>query len=146
LPFVYLCRDMVFITRREHFNAAHKVWRPDWSDEKNAEVFGKCANPNWHGHNYDLFVTVKGHPNPETGFVIDLKHLSDLIKTHVTEIIDHKNLNLDVDFMRGVIASTENLAIGIFKILSPLVQSQGCTLHCIRLHETENNYVEYFGQ
>jgi 6-pyruvoyltetrahydropterin/6-carboxytetrahydropterin synthase len=137
---------MVFITRKEHFNAAHKVWRPEWSDEKNAEVFGKCANPNWHGHNYDLFVTVKGAPNPETGFVIDLKLLSSIIKTHVVDIVDHMNLNLDVPFMKGTIASTENLAIGIFNILSPLIQQEGCTLHSVRLHETENNFVEYFGQ
>lgn len=145
LAFAYLCGGMVFITRREHFNAAHKVWRPDWSDEKNTEVFGKCANPNWHGHNYELYVTVKGLPSLETGFVIDLKVLSSMIKTHVTDVVDHKNLNLDVWFMENQIASTENLAIGIFKVLAPVIQHQGCQLHSVRLHETENNFVEYFG-
>jgi len=137
---------MVFVTRREHFNAAHKVLRPDWSDEKNASVFGKCANANWHGHNYELFITVKGTPNPETGFVIDLKLLSSIIKSHIIEVLDHKNLNLDVDFMSGILASTENLAIGIYNILAPILKTNGCTLHCVRLHETENNYVEYFGE
>jgi 6-pyruvoyltetrahydropterin/6-carboxytetrahydropterin synthase len=146
IGFPYLCRDMVFIIRREHFNAAHKVWRPDWSDEKNAEVFGKCANPNWHGHNYELFVTVKGRPHPETGFVIDLKLLSKIIKINIVDVLDHRNLNLDVPFMKGIMASTENLAIAIFGILSPLIREQGCLLHSVRLHETENNYVEYFGE
>lgn len=136
---------MVYITRRERFNSAHKLFKAEWSDEKNAEVFGKCANPNWHGHNYDLFVTVKGNPNPETGFVIDLKFLSSLIKDKIVEKIDHKNINLDVDFMKGKMASTEVLAMTIWEELEPAIKQQGCALHSIRLHETENNYVEYFG-
>jgi 6-pyruvoyltetrahydropterin/6-carboxytetrahydropterin synthase len=136
---------MIFLTRKEHFNAAHKLCRDDWSDEKNKEVFGKCANANWHGHNFDLFVTVKGNPDPETGFVVDLKTLSVIIKEHIVEELDHKNLNLDVPFMHGVMPSTENLAIKIWEILYPLVQSEQCILHCVKLYETENNFVEYYG-
>ena len=136
---------MIFLTRKEHFNASHKLCRDDWSDEKNKEVFGKCANANWHGHNFDLFVTVKGNPDPETGFVVDLKTLSVIIKEHIVEELDHKNLNLDVTFMKGVMPSTENLAIKIWEILFPLVQSEQCILHCVKLYETENNFVEYYG-
>ena len=136
---------MVFITRKEHFNAAHKIERADWTDEKNAEVFGKCANKNWHGHNYELFVTVKGEVNKETGFVVNLKTLSQIIKTEVADKIDHKNLNLDVDFMKGIMPSTENLAIEIWKILFNQIKNLGGELHCVKLYETENNYVEYFG-
>jgi len=136
---------MIFLTRKEHFNAAHKLCRDDWSDEKNKEVFGKCANANWHGHNFDLFVTVKGEPDPQTGFVVDLKTLSSIIKEYIVEELDHKNLNLDVPFMKGVMPSTENLAIKIWEILYPLVQSERCVLHCVKLYETENNFVEYYG-
>ena len=136
---------MIFLTRKEHFNAAHKLCRDDWSDEKNKEVFGKCANANWHGHNFDMFVTVKGTPDPETGFVVDLKTLSSIIKEHIVEELDHKNLNLDVPFMKNVMPSTENLAIKIWEILYPLVQSERCVLHCVKLYETENNFVEYYG-
>ncbi len=134
---------MIHITRRERFNAAHKLARPDWSDEHNKEVFGKCSNPNWHGHNYELFVTVKGNVNPETGFVIDLKDLKDLINREVIEKLDHKNINLDVDFMKGKLASTENLAIAIWDELAKHIR--GAELHCVKLYETENNFVEYFG-
>ena len=136
---------MIYITRKEHFNAAHKLARPEWSEEKNIEVFGKCANVNWHGHNFNLYVTVKGMPNELTGFVIDLKHLSALIKDLVIEKLDHKNLNLDVDFMKGIMPSTENLAIKIWDQLAPAIEQQGCELHSIKLFETENNFVEYFG-
>ncbi len=136
---------MVFITRRERFNAAHKLARPDWDDQKNLEVFGKCSNPNWHGHNYQLFVTVKGHVDPETGFVIDLKYLSQLIKERIIDKLDHRNINIDVDFMRGILASTENLAIAIWKELEGPILDKGCHLHCIKLTETENNYAEYYG-
>ena len=136
---------MIFLTRKEHFNAAHKLCRDDWSDEKNKEVFGKCANANWHGHNFDLIVTVKGEPDPQTGFVVDLKTLSSIIKEYIVEELDHKNLNLDVPFMLGVMPSTENLAIKIWEILYPLVQSERCVLHCVKLYETENNFVEYYG-
>ena len=136
---------MIYITRKEHFNAAHKLFRPDWSDEKNKEVFGKCSNPNWHGHNYDLFVTIKGTPDPNTGFVYDLKDLSEIIKQHVVEKLDHKNINLDVDFMQGKMASTEVLTMAIWDQLEPAIKSSFGQLHSIRLHETERNYVEYFG-
>ncbi len=135
----------VYITRRETFNAAHKLWRPEWSDEKNQEVFGKCSNHNWHGHNFQLFITVKGVPHPETGFVINLKLLSVLIREHIIEALDHKNLNLDVPFLEGMMASTENMAIAIWDILSPLVQEHGGEMAKIKLIETENNFVEYYG-
>jgi 6-pyruvoyltetrahydropterin/6-carboxytetrahydropterin synthase len=136
---------MLTLTRRERFNAAHKLYRPDWSDEKNEEVFGKCANKNWHGHNYELFVTVKGEVNPDTGFIIDLIDLSKLLKDKVVEELDHRNLNLDVPFMLGKMASTEILAIEIWKQIDEDIQKMGAQLHCIKLVETENNYVEYYG-
>jgi 6-pyruvoyltetrahydropterin/6-carboxytetrahydropterin synthase len=138
---------MIYVSRKEHFNAAHKLSNPAWSKEKNLEIFGPCANENWHGHNYDLIVTVKGDPDPETGFVIDLKRLSELIRTEVTEKIDHKNLNLDVDFMKGKMSSTENLALEIWKILEPHIPSiaKRAKLHSVRLFETPRNYVEYLG-
>ncbi|MEI6488849.1 MAG: 6-carboxytetrahydropterin synthase [Bacteroidota bacterium] len=137
---------MINITRKEHFNAAHKLHNPAWSDEKNLEVFGKCANPNWHGHNYELFVTVRGEVNPETGYSINLRELSAIIRKHVTDKLDHKNLNMDVDFMKGLMPSTENVAIAIWKELLPHISALGCTLYCIKLCETANNYVEYYGE
>ena len=139
---------MIFVSRKEHFNAAHKLSNPAWSKEKNQQVFGPCANENWHGHNYDLIVTVKGNPDPETGFVVDLKKLSDLIRNEVSEKLDHKNLNLDVDFMKGKMASTENLAIEVWKILAPKIVliAPKASLHSIRLFETPRNYVECFGE
>jgi 6-pyruvoyltetrahydropterin/6-carboxytetrahydropterin synthase len=135
----------VYITRRETFNAAHKLWRPEWSNEKNQEVFGKCSNHNWHGHNFQLYITVKGVPHPETGFVMNLKVLSVLVREHIIEALDHKNLNLDVPFLEGIMASTENLAIAIWDILDPLVQEHGGEMAKIKLIETENNFVEYYG-
>ena len=136
---------MVFVTRKERFNAAHRLFRPEWTDEKNLEVFGKCSNPNWHGHNYELYVTVKGNPDPKTGFVMDLKNLSSIIRTMVTDKLDHKNINLDVYFMQDKIPSTEVLAVAIWEqIVSPVSES-GCQLHCVKLFETENNFVEYYG-
>ena len=116
---------------------------PAWSDEKNKEVFGKCANKNWHGHNYNLYVTVKGNPNPETGFIMNVKDLSTIILENVLDKLDHKNLNLDVDFMKDVLPSTENLAIAIWQQLAPKITE--CQLHCIKLYETENIYAEYYG-
>ncbi len=135
----------VYIIRKEHFNAAHKLWRNDWSDEKNEEIFGKCANKNWHGHNFNLIVTVKGVPNPETGFVINLKDLSRIIKKEVVDVFDHKNLNLDVSCMKDILASTENMVIVIWELLDQPIQNAGGILAKIRLEETENNFVEYFG-
>lgn len=139
---------MVYVSRKEHFNAAHKLYNPGWTKEKNAEVFGPCANENWHGHNFDLVVTVKGKPDPETGFVVDLKKLSSLIRQEVIEKLDHKNLNLDVDFMQNKLASTENLAIEVWKILDSRLSSitKYGKLHRIKLYETPRNYVEYFGE
>ncbi|MFZ9214445.1 MAG: 6-pyruvoyl trahydropterin synthase family protein [Sediminibacterium sp.] len=136
---------MVYLTRQEHFNAAHKLYNPNWSNEQNNAVFGVCANENWHGHNYDLYVTVKGNPNPETGFVYDVKKLSQLIKSQVIDKLDHKNLNLDVDFMTGKLCSTENLAIAIWEQLAPHLPGS-VELHCIKLYETPRIYVEYFGK
>jgi 6-pyruvoyltetrahydropterin/6-carboxytetrahydropterin synthase len=136
---------MIYITRKEHFNAAHKLYNPAWSEEQNNTTFGKCANKNWHGHNYDLFVTVKGEINPDTGFVVNLKDLSTLIKIDVTEVLDHKNLNLDVKGMYTM-PSTENVAIFIWNILEPKIKEMGALLHCIKLFETDSNYVEYFGE
>lgn len=139
---------MIYVSRKEHFNAAHKLYNPSWSKEKNQEVFGPCANENWHGHNYDLIVTVGGTPDPDTGFVIDLKKLSDLIRQEVIEKVDHKNLNLDVGFMSGKMASTENLAIELWNILMPKISgiSKFGRLHSIRLYETPRNYVDYLGE
>jgi 6-pyruvoyltetrahydropterin/6-carboxytetrahydropterin synthase len=137
---------MIYITRRERFNAAHKLFREEWSNEENLEVFGKCSNPNWHGHNYELYVTVKGQVDPTTGFVIDLKVLKQIILNYVTDKLDHKNVNLDVDFMKGKMASTEVLAIEIFNQLKPHIEALGVQMHKIKLCETENNFVEYFGE
>ena len=138
---------MIYISRKEHFNAAHKLFNPNWTKEKNDQVFGPCANENWHGHNFELIVTVKGNPDPDTGFVVDLKKLSRLIRAEVIEKVDHKNLNLDVDFMAGKMASTEILAMEIWKILAPLISKISSTaqLHCITLYETPRNFVEYYG-
>src|SRR4030095_14519790 len=123
---------MVYLTRSEHFNAAHKLYNPEWSYEKNEEIFGKCANENWHGHNYELLVTVKGDPQKETGFVFDVKKLSTIIKDRVIEQLDHRNLNVDVPFMQGKMCSTENLAIAIWNELEPHLPL-GVRLHCIKL-------------
>lgn len=139
---------MLYVSRKEHFNAAHKLYNTSLSKERNVEIFGPCANENWHGHNFDLIVTVKGFPDPETGFVVDLKKLSTLIRKEVIDKLDHKNLNLDVDFMQGKLASCENLVVEIWRILNyhlPSVTAHG-KLHCIRLYETPRNYVEYFGE
>ena len=135
----------IYITRRETFNAAHKLRRDDWSDEKNEKIFGKCSNQNWHGHNFELFVTVKGMPSKDTGFVINLKELGDILKKGVIEKLDHKNINLDVDFMSGKMSSTENLVIGIWEQIEKDILNLGGELAKIKLVETENNFVEYFG-
>lgn len=136
---------MIYITRRERFNAAHRLYREDFSDEQNLEVFGKCSNPKWHGHNYELFVTVKGEINKETGFLVNLKQLSKVIREKVIVQLDHKNINLEVEFMKGKLASTENLAVGIWEELEQSVKSLGAELHCVKVTESENNFVEYFG-
>lgn len=139
---------MIYVSRKEHFNAAHKLYNPAWSKEKNAEVFGACANENWHGHNFELIATVAGMPDPDTGFVVDLQKLSILIRTEVIDKLDHKNLNLDVDFMKNKMASTEILAMEIWKILQPKIGSVSKfgRLHSIKLYETPRNFVEYLGE
>jgi len=137
--------SIVYLTRAEHFNAAHKLYNPAWSHEKNEEVFGKCANENWHGHNYELYVTVKSRPDPDTGFVFDVKKLSTIIKDQIIEKVDHRNLNVDVPFMQGKMCSTENLAIAIWQELKPHLPA-GVTLHGIKLYETPRIFVEYFGE
>lgn len=138
---------MIYVSRTEHFNAAHKLYNEKWSEQKNQEVFGACANANWHGHNFELIVTVKGTPNPDTGFVVDLKQLGDLIRDRVIDKLDHKNINLDVDFMAGKLASCENIIIEIWKILAPAVKeiTDFGELHYLKLIETPKNYVEYYG-
>jgi 6-pyruvoyltetrahydropterin/6-carboxytetrahydropterin synthase len=136
---------MIFITRKETFSAAHKLSRTDWSEGKNLETFGKCANPNWHGHNYSLYVTVKGETSPETGFVANLSDIGTILKTKVIDKVDHRNLNLDVDFMKDKLPTTEVLAIEIWKQIVQPINALGCTLHCVKIQETEKNYVEYFG-
>ncbi len=135
---------MVYLTRVEHFNAAHRLYNPKWDYEQNEAVFGKCANENWHGHNYELYVTIKGEVDENTGFLFDAKRLSDIIKEHVLELLDHKNLNLDVDFLRDKICSTENLVKGIWNQLI-IALPGGVSLHCLKLYETPRIYVEYYG-
>lgn len=139
---------MIYVSRKEHFNAAHKLYNPAWSKDKNVAVFGPCANENWHGHNFELIVTIKGSPDPDTGFVVDLKKLSLLIRSEVTDKLDHKNLNLDVEFMKGKLASCETLIVEIWKILDPQIAviCKFGKLHSIKLYETPRNYVEYFGE
>lgn len=137
---------MVYLTRVESFNAAHKLYNKNWSAEQNKEVYGKCANENWHGHNYELHVTIKGEPNVETGFIFNAKTLGDLIKDVIIEKVDHRNLNMDVDFMKDKFTSAENFAIGIWNELQPHVEKEGgVKLHCIKLLETPKIYVEYYG-
>lgn len=129
------------VSRKEHFNAAHRLFNPAWSDEKNFKVFGKCSNPNYHGHNYELIVTLTGEPNPETGYVYDMKVLSDLIKEHVINQFDHKNLNLDTEFFKALNPTAENIAVIIWKILREKID-QSLDVK-ITLYETERNFVEY---
>lgn len=136
---------VIYLTRKEHFNAAHKLYNPNWSKEKNVEVFGKCANENWHGHNFDIYVTIKGTPDPDTGFLFDVKKLSMIIKEYVVEALDHKNLNVDVPFMTGKICSTENLAYEIWHQILPHIPER-VKLHCVKLCETPRIYVEYYGE
>ena len=137
---------MIYVTRRERFSAAHRMFRADWTDEKNEKVFGKCSNPNWHGHNYVLWVTVKGKPSPEHGFVMNINILKQIILEKVINKIDHKNINLEVVFMKGRLATTENLAIAIWDEIKPSIEKEGAVLHCIKIEETENNSIEYYGK
>jgi 6-pyruvoyltetrahydropterin/6-carboxytetrahydropterin synthase len=138
--------NMIYITRRERFSSAHRLFNPELSDEQNARLYGGCANPNWHGHNYILWVTLKGEINEELGYLADLKVVSQIIKDRVIIKLDHKNINLEVDFMKGKIISTENLAMGIWEELETHIKKLGIELHSVKIEETENNFVEYFGK
>ncbi|HYG01305.1 MAG TPA: 6-carboxytetrahydropterin synthase [Chryseosolibacter sp.] len=131
----------VKVSRKEHFNAAHRLFNPDWTDEMNQKVFGKCANPNYHGHNYELIVSVTGEPKPETGYVFDMKLLSDLIRENVLIKFDHRNLNLDSEYFNGLNPTAENIAVVIWRILRQKIDNN-LDLK-ITLYETERNFVEY---
>ena len=133
----------VAIFRKEHFNAAHRLFNPTWSDEENETIFGKCNNPNYHGHNYELIVQLKGEIDPQTGYVFDMKVLSDLIKVHVLNKFDHKNLNLDTVEFKNLNPSAENIAVVIWTILREKIDRKYELI--VRLYETERNYVEYDG-
>ena len=135
---------MVYVTRRATFSASHRLFNPDLSDAENEAIFDKCSNKNGHGHNYVVEVTVVGDPNPRTGYVIDLKKLKEIVRREVIERVDHKHLNLDVDFMHGIIPTAENIAKAIWKVLEPKIMEG--RLHSVRLHETENNVAEYRGE
>lgn len=137
---------MMYITRRERFSAAHKQWNPDLDENQNRNLFGQCSNFNFHGHNYELFVTVKGSIDPVSSYVMDIKLLSKIIKDEIIDLVDHKNLNIDVDFLKNINPTSENLVLHFWKKLEASVKNNNCKLHCIRLVETENNYVEYFGE
>jgi 6-pyruvoyltetrahydropterin/6-carboxytetrahydropterin synthase len=139
---------MIYITRQEHFNAAHKLYNKKWDLARNQEVFGPCANENWHGHNFDLFITVKGVPDPETGFVVNFKDLGKLVKTEIIDVVDHKNLNLDVPFLEGKLPSCETLIYEFWQILAPKIKeiAPNAKLHALKLYETHNNFAEYYGE
>ncbi len=136
---------MIYLTRRERFNSAHRLFCPELTDQENYEIYGKCSNPNWHGHNYELFVTVKGEVDAKLGYAANLSSISKIIKEQVIEKVDHKNLNLEVDFLKDMVTSTENLAISIWRELEDHIKILGVDLHCVKVVETENNYVEYYG-
>lgn len=135
---------VVYITRRETFAAAHRLFKPELSDEENLKIFGKCSNPNWHGHNYTLEVIVAGEVDADTGFVMDLKDLKEIVRKNVIIKVDHKNLNLDTDFMKGKIPTSENIVIAIWNELDDKI-TKG-KLFSVKLYETENNYFEYKGE
>jgi len=137
---------IAYITRRERFNAAHRLFREELTDEENLEIYGNCSHPNWHGHNFELFITVKGNIDSKIGYVANLKKISQLIRIHIIDKIDHKNINIDVDFMQGKIASTENLAVAIWHQLTQPLKTLDVDLYCVKIVETENNFVEYFGE
>jgi 6-pyruvoyltetrahydropterin/6-carboxytetrahydropterin synthase len=140
---------MVYISKQVHFCAAHKLFNPAWSREKNDEIFGPCANENWHGHNFDLIVTIKGEPDPQTGFIMNFRDLKEILNEKIVEKVDHKNLNLDVPFLEGKLATCENLVREFWHILEPeiyLASGKRAILHCVKLYETPTNYAEYFGE
>lgn len=137
---------IAYITRKEHFCAAHRLYNPSLTDDQNLAIYGECSCDNWHGHNYELLVTVKGEVDPVVGFVVNLKLVSEILNREVVSKIDHKNINLDVDFMRGIVPSTENLAIAIWRVIYEPLRQVGAELHCVRVQETQNNYVDYYGE
>ena len=136
----------VTIIRRERFCSAHKLWNPEWDEAKNEAIFGGCSNPNWHGHNYELIVKVAGEIEPKTGFVMNLKTLSKILKSKVIDKLDHKNLNLDVSFLKGKRTTTEVVAVSIWEEIEEEINATGSRLVSVRVNETENNSVEYFGE
>jgi 6-pyruvoyltetrahydropterin/6-carboxytetrahydropterin synthase len=136
---------MIYLTRRERFSSAHRMFRPGLTDEENLRIYGKCSNPLWHGHNYVLKVTVRGEIDPVTGYFINATRLKDIIQELIISKLDHKNMNLETDFMSGKVATTENLAIAIWNELSAPLAAEGVQLHRIKIEETENNFVEYYG-
>jgi 6-pyruvoyltetrahydropterin/6-carboxytetrahydropterin synthase len=136
---------MIYLTRRERFSSAHRMFRQGLSDDENMQVYGKCSNPLWHGHNYVLKVTVKGEPDPEVGYFMNATRLKEIINERVIAKLDHKNMNVETDFMAGKVATTENLAIAIWDELRAPLAAEGALLHCIRVEETENNFIEYYG-
>ncbi|MGB1075775.1 MAG: 6-pyruvoyl trahydropterin synthase family protein [Flavobacteriales bacterium] len=138
-------KDLVYITRRARFNAAHKLWNPAWTAEHNLEVFGKCASENWHGHNFEVYVTLKGEVDPELGYFINFNDLKAIMRERIEEPLDHKNLNLDVPWLTGKRTSTEVLAQGIWEQMKEGLQGHNCALHRVRIWETENNYADYYG-
>lgn len=140
---------MIYITKQVHFCAAHQLYNPDWSKEMNEEIYGPCANENWHGHNFDLFVTIKGEPDRESGFVMNFKMLKDILQDEILEKVDHKNLNTDVPFMKGKRTSCENLVTEFWKILNPIIFQKSykrAHLHSLKLYETSTSFAEYYGE
>ncbi len=137
---------MIYIKRKEQFCAAHKLWNDKWDAATNKRIFGKCSNENYHGHNFDLEVTVKGEIDPETGFVMNLFDLKTIIRTHIIDVVDHKNFNLDIDFMLGKMPTAEVIAMEFWKILAPRIAEYNATLYRIVLAETNNNIIEYYGE
>lgn len=136
---------MIYLTRRERFSSAHRMFRPGLSDEENLRIYGKCSNPLWHGHNYVLKVTVRGELDPVKGYFMNATRLREIIQERIITKLDHKNMNLETDFMAGKVATTENLAIAIWNELSGPLAAEGAQLHRVKIEETENNFVEYYG-
>lgn len=137
---------MIYIQRRETFCAAHRLHRPEWTNERNREVFGKCAHENYHGHNYVLLVTVKGQINPETGMVMNFTDLKRIVRHQIIDVLDHRNLNVDIPWLLNKMTTAEVMVQEIWNILSPEIEKFGAALHCVRLEETESNYAEYYGE
>ena len=135
---------MIYLTRKEHFCASHVLSNPKFSEKENFEIYGKCANPHGHGHNYEIEVTVAGEPDKDTGMILDLKKLSEIIEREIIDKVDHKHLNIEVDFLKGILPTAENLAIAFWKILKPKIEAG--KLYSIKVSETTNNFAEYRGE